>query len=413
MLLPAYVGSSCDETRIGNVAPLQDCLRSLCRTCYVTLPLNLLHASTGKSLHASYLETVGPNCSSSTAPEALADLVDMVSESHEVKEIVWSPIHAYARTTSAGVIKDFEEELIQWKDIHVDLIPELDTDSALDALLIYRWSQFAMPPPPYASTTRNTSLAAAHYNFYRGRIKWALMLLEDDVPRNKLIAEFYFYEALRHAACHAAFLTTTDCEEKSYIPCEALKCGLLPVLHVIGLCSPQPSWLEWIKGLSDQIIQEGVLKGHTFATNLDCLHRFEMYRLGSDYSAMLRQYPEPTERIICQLIPETDGRHFTSFFAAPSATYDSRHTDLCAYRVIGSARWKCGFDEGPCTPVFNMYDEDKTNLKSFSIEWLYSTQPVLDWLSWSQEKEFHMERALQDHISGTRLLLAAENAIAN
>lgn len=396
-----------------DVAPLQDCLRSLGQTCYVTLPLKLLHADTEQYSHASYLETVGTDCSSSTALAALTSLVDMISENHKIKEIVWSPIYAYARSISARVIKDFEEKLIQWKENHLDLIPELDTDSALDALLVYRWSQFAMPPPPYTSTTRNKSLAAAHYNFYRARIKWALILLEDDVLRNKPTADFYFYEALRHAASHAAFLNATDRDQEIYIPCEALTFGLLPVLHIVGLCSPQPPWLEWIKDLSYQIIQEGVLKGHTFATNLDCLHRFEMYRSGGDYSAMLKQYPEATERIICQLIPETDGRHFTSFFAAPSATYDSRHTGLGAYQVIGIARWKCGFEEGPCTPVLNMYDEDTANLESFSTEWLYSTQPALDWLSWSQDKEFHMERALQDHISGTRLLLAADNAIEN
>jgi hypothetical protein len=52
-------------------------------------------------------------------------------------------------------------------------------------------------------------------------------------------------------------------------------------------------------------------------------------------------------------------------------------------------------------------------LESFSMDWLYNTQPALDWLSWSQEKEFDMKRALEDHISGTRLLLAANTIIAD
>lgn len=413
-LLPAYMDSDGDErSRNRDLAPLRDCLRSLGQTCYVTLPLKLIHAITEKNLDAFYPETVDPECSSSTVLAALHNLVDLISESHEIKELVWSPIAAYARTTSAQVMNDFEQKLIEWRDNHLGLIPELDTDSALNVLLVYKWSQFAMPPQPYTSTTRNKSLVAAHYNFYRARIKWALILLGDDELRNKPTAEFYFYEALRHAASHEAFLTATDRDEDTYIPCEALKVGLLPVLHITGLCSPQPLWLEWIKDLSDQIIQEGVLKGHTFATNLDCLHRFETHRSGSDYPAMLDQYPEPAERIICQLIPEMDGRHFTSFFAIPVAAYDPRCTGLDSYRVIGDARWRCGYGEGPCTPVFNMYDDDSANLRSFSTDWLYSTQPALDWLLWSQEKEFHMERALHDHISGTRLLLAADNAIAN
>lgn len=390
---------------------MRDCLRSLGQTCYVTLPLKLIHVTTEQHLDAFYVDPPDPDRDSSTALAALQSLVGMISESHEIKELIWSPLAAYARTISAQTINNFEQKLIKWRSNHLDLIPELDTDSALNTLLVYRWSQFAMPPPSYTSTTRHKSLAAAHYNFYRARLKWALVLLEDDVPQNKPSSEFYFYEALRHAASHAAFLTAKNCDENLYIPCEALKVGLLPVLHITGLCSPQPLWLEWIKNLCDQIIQEGVLKGHTFATNLDCLHKFEMNRSRGSYLATIDQYPEPAERVICQLIPETDGRHFRSFFAMPSGTHDPRHAGLGAYRVIGDARWKCSYGEGPCTPIFNIYDQN-ANLESFSTEWLYATQPAMDWLVWSQEKEFHMDRALQDHISGTRLLLAADDAVA-
>jgi hypothetical protein len=373
----------------------------------------MINITTGRHLDDSHFERRGPERNSSPPLAALESLVNMISQSCEIKELVWSPTAAYARTLSARVLNDFEQRLIHWRNNHLDLIPELDTDSALHALLVYGWSQFAMPPPPYAAITRNKSLAAAHYNFYRARIRWALILLEDDVLRNKPTADFYFYEALRHAASHATFLTAAENDEDIYIPCEALKIGLLPILHIIGLCSPQPLWLEWNKDLCDQIVQEGVLKGHTFATSLDCLHRFEMHRSGEEYRATADRYPEPAERIICQLIPETDGRHFTSFFAAPSAAHDPYHAGLGAYRVIGNARWRCGYGEGPCTPIITMYGSDDTHLESFSKEWLYSTQPVLEWLSWSQEKEFCIERALQDHISGTRLLLAADGGITN
>lgn len=413
-LLPVNIGLGDDDSlRNRDLAPLRDCLRSLGQTCYVTLPLKLIHATTEQHLDAFYLKTAERRCSSSTALTALHSLVDLVSEDPGVKELVWSPIAPYARNTMAQVVYDFEQRLVQWKNYHLHLIPELDSDSALNALLVYKWSKFAMPPPPYTSTTRSKSLAAAHYNFYRARIKWALILLGDDEQQNKSTADFYFYEALRHAASQVSFLTAGDGGEDTYIPCEALKVGLLPVLHITGLCSPQPLWLEWIKDLSDQIVQEGVLKGHTFATNLECLHAFEIHRHGDDYPSKLEQYPEPADRIICQLIPETDGRHFTSFFAAPSAVFDPRHNGLGAYRIIGDARWRCGYGEGPCTPILNMYDDDSASSEPFSTDWLYSTQPALKWLSWSQEKEFHMERALQDHISGTRLLLAGDDAIAN
>jgi hypothetical protein len=405
---------SCDgDDRPQNLylESLRDCLRSLGQTCYVALPLKPIHATTEQNSSAFHLETRAHHRSLPTALEALYDLVDLLNENHEVKELVWSPIAAYARNTSAQTLIDFEQKLISWRDNHLNLLPMLDTDTALNALLVYKWSQFAIPPPPYTSTTRHRSLAAAHYNFYKARIRWALALLEVDEVQNKPTAEFYFYEALRHAASHMAVSTTTDHDEDIYVPCEALKVGVLPLLHITGLCSPQPLWLEHIKDMCDQIPQEGVIKGHTFATTLECLHKFELQRSGREELAILERYPEPAERVICQLVPETDGRHFTCFFAAPTTGSDARQSNLDGYRVIGHARWRCGYGEGPCTPVLDIYDDNGSS-ESFSTAWLYSTPPVLDWLSWSQKKEFKMTRALEDHISGTRLLLAANAMIA-
>lgn len=403
--------NSDENSRKRILEPLRDCLRFLSQTCYITLPLQLIHASTEQDLSAFSLDTGDHEHSAPTASGALYNLVDLLVEDFEMKEVVWSPIAPYARNTSVEELADFERKLVSWKNACVKFLPDLDTDSALDTLLVYKWSQFAIPPPPYTSTTRHKTLAAAHYNFYRARVKWALILLGHDVLQNKLIAEFYFYEALRHATSHMTVRSATDHDEDTYIPCEALKIGLLPILHIIGLCSPDPLWLEFIKDVSDQITQEGVIKGHTFATNLGCLHKFEMYRLGSEVSTTLERYPEPAERVICQLVPETDGRHFTSFFAAPVAGNKPQTSSLDTYRVIGHARWRCDYGEGPCTPIFTMYDSAK--MESFSTDWLFKMQPVLDWLSWSREKEFDLKRALEDHISGTRLLLAAKTIVAD
>src|SRR5690242_5095783 len=195
---------SVEGSRNRILSPLRECLQSLSQTCYVTLPLRMIHVTSEQHFDHDEFENLEPESSPSTPLTALQSLVDMISEKSEIEDLVWSPTAAYARAISTSAMNDFERKLIDWKDKHLELIPELDTESALDALLVYRWSQFAIPPPPYTATTRMKSLAAAHYNFYRGRIRWALILLEDDVLRNKPTAEFFFYEALRHAASHAA-----------------------------------------------------------------------------------------------------------------------------------------------------------------------------------------------------------------
>lgn len=391
---------------------LRECLRSLSQTCYVALPLSRLHDITGRHMIHSSQSRSEENRDTCTVHSALRSLVDMISEDQQIKQLVWSPIAPYARDVPANIIRHVEKRLKDWKDCYLCLMPELDTDSALSTLLLYKWQRFAIPPPAYSSTTYHTSLTAAHYNFYVARMKWALLLLEENTEQSQLKADFYFYEALRHAASlvsrHDAGVETDD----AYIPGEALNVGILPLLHITGLCSPQPSWLAWIQDLCNRIKREGVLKGHTFATNLSCFHIHESRRHG-DPAEIRDQFLSPAKRVICQLIPEMDGRHYTSFFAAPASDVDPQREGLGAYRVIGSGRWRCNHDEGPCTPEVEVFDEGSVTLESFSTDWLYNTQNVLDWLSWSQEKEFRMDRALQDHISGTLLLTAVDEATSS
>ncbi|CAI6226093.1 unnamed protein product [Periconia digitata] len=386
--------------------PLQDCFRCLGQTCYVALPLNRIHIIIEQYMATSQPGHREQDYRAFTVGEALQRLVGIISEDQQVKQLVWSPIATYARDTPIDAIRNVERKLREWKDCHLHLIPELDTDTALNTLLVYKWQSTPMPPPPYTITTRHSSVAAVHFNFYVARMKFALSSLGEDPENNQSTANFYFYEALRHAASHISRFSVASGIEDPYIPCESLNIGVLSVLHIIGLCSPQPSWLEWIKNSCDMIKQEGVIKGHTFATNLACLHAFEESRHGASLSIADR-YPTPAERIICQLVPETDGRHFISYFAAPAGNLGTHHEGLSTYHVIGHARWACGGDESPCTPFIKMYGEEDVLLAPFSTDWLYSTQAVRDWTLWSQEKEFRMNRALQDHISGTRLLLAA------
>lgn len=371
------------------------------------LPLRQLHNTDIRQpgLSPPTLNKGQPNAS--IAYVALQSLSDLVCSDRQIESLIWSPLAPHARDTPTTIIHDFEAKLRGWKARHLHLVPDLHSEPALDYLLIYKWEKFPFPPPIYKSTDCNMSLTAAYYNFFMARLKWALLLLGDDVSQNQISADFYFYEALRFSATRALHASMQDQSADAYIPCEALNFGLLSILHITALCSPQRVWLDWIKELSEQIVQEGVLKGHTYTTNMDCLHIFEACKHGVSRTT-LEQYPPPAERIICQLIPETDGRHFTSYFAAPGQGMDPQNDGLGAYQVIGHARWKCHFGERPCTPEIELYEEGQAGLNTFSLEWLQSKQPALEWISWSQEVEFHMDRALEDHISGTRLLLAVD-----
>ncbi|KAJ5611036.1 hypothetical protein N7510_007755 [Penicillium lagena] len=388
-----------NDMRRRELAPLEACLRSIGQTCRVALPFpRMLEVFPERT--ASLMRST--ESTSAMDWPMLQGLINLVCAESDIEELVWSPLAAYSRRISSAVIYRFQEKLLKWRNHHSSLLPELDSsDSALEALLTYKWEKFSIPPSKYSSISPQGCLVAAHYSFYTARMKWALHLLDEDKEINQISANFYFYETMRFAATHASGSIEINDTQYSYSPREALKIGFLPLLHIIGLCSPEVSWLRWIIDLCEHIEQEGVLKGHTFAANLRCLQTFEMYTQ-KDTSAILQRLPDPENRVICQLIPETDGRHYTSYFAGRKL--DSNHSidGLAAYQILGHARWRCYFGEHPCNPEIEFYDENHT--ETLSKDSLLSKQAAVEWLVWSTDAEFNMDRAIRDHINGTRLV---------
>jgi hypothetical protein len=386
----------------NELVPLEACLRLLGQTCRVAVPFPRLSVVSTWPIAPPQTKLNAQSLPLMTVA-VLQGLIDLVHADADIEQLVWSPLAAHTRRIPAAVVYGFQEKLCQWKSKRNHLLPELDSESTLENLIQYKWEKFPIPPPGYSTVTPRACLTAAHYSFYMARMKWALCLLGEDTTRNEVSANFYFYEAMRFATTHASGTIKVRDLEDSYVPCEAVKAGFLPLLHITGLCSPRPSWLRWIQTLCEHIEQEGVLKGHTFSTNLGCLHTFEMYNEG-DSPAMIERYSNPANRVICQLIPETDGRHYISYFARPMLESNPGSDGLAAYQPLGQARWRCYFGEHPCNAEIQIYDEDRIGMEPFSTNWLLTKLAAVDWMTWSTYAEFNLDHALRNHINGTRLL---------
>jgi hypothetical protein len=332
---------------------------------------------------------------------ALQRLLTLTYKSANMEQLIWDPVAAHNRRVCAEEIYGFQEELLDWAIYHAQLLPDLNVVTDINGPLENDWQIYLLPPQECRTNSLHARLAAAHYNFYMGRMKWALCVLDRDAENNELSAYFHFYQAMRF---------TTQVEEPvdntKYCPPEGLKIGFLPLLHIIGLCCPQPSWLQWIQSTCGLLQQEGIFKGHTFSTNLDCFHVFELYGK-SNLPTTLAKYPAPASRTVSQLIPEPDGRHYVSYFARPKLINGPTSDEPDALSPLGHARWKCNLGEHPCSPDLHMYGE-KTPVSEFS-EWLSSKPVAIAWREWATHSEFTMERALQDHINGARLLPAPED----
>jgi hypothetical protein len=387
-------------------APLDNCLQSLSQICRMALP-SLVPSIFPSGLLSQNRPTPPVYMSAALAGAPLQELLTMTHTNEDIEQLIWNPVAAYDLRVSAEDIHGFQERLLDWETRHRNLLADLNVVSGTDGSLGSDWQTFPLPPIACPGVSLHAKLAAAHYNFYMARMKWALCVLNESPKENEMSAYLHSYQAMR--------CTVTQSEQQlddatnlgdTYCVPEGLKVGFLPLLHMIGLCCPQPSWLHWIRNTCGLLQQEGIFKGHTFSTNLDCFHAFDLHSRRTSQS-ISDNFPPPASRVMCQLIPEPDGRHYVSYFARfrfddnPVAVRPKR------YSILGHARWRCYQGEHPCNPDLHMYGEEIC-VDDWS-GWLASRPAAVAWRKWAIHTEFDMEHALRDHINGARLLSSSED----
>lgn len=385
-----------DDSNPGKpeLAPLVSCLQSLERTCRTALYLPPGPLSLTRYGSRSY------SIPSDESQAALQTLLDLVSADSQLEQLIWNPVTAYRQRVTAGMIHSFQETLLSWLHQYSSAFPDFDPGHDFDDEG-HDQEEYSLPPQAYLTSSSSASIAAAHYSFYMARMKWALCILGEHPKRNEKIANHYFFEALQFAAIFSGATPDVAASGDTYLPCEALKAGFLPLLHMIGLCCPRPSWLHWIKDYCGLLLQEGVFKGHTFSVNLECFHLFGQLSMKG---VTLEQYSAPASRIVCQLIPESDGRHYTSYFARPTIEVNPDLDGLDGFSPLGHARWRCNFGEHPCSPDIHIYGEE--SLGDRNVNWSSKSPVALAWHDWSKYTDFSMECSLRNHINGSRLVLS-------
>lgn len=374
---------------------VEECLRSLNRLCRVAVPFPRMVAP-GQGFENSVESLYSTETLDATTP--FDRLLNLVHGSPDVEDLIWSPLMAHRRQLSVPKIVQLQKELQDWSENNHYILAGFNSHSALENPAQCEWNQLPFPPPAHSSTRGLPCLTAAHYNFYMARTMWALCLAGKDTRKNERAAYLYFYEAMRLAATQTNDKVEPRNMHDSYIPREAIKAGYLPLLHTMGQCCPGLSWLRWIIILCEKLEQEGPLKGRAFAVNLECLRTFEVHNTASLPEAM-RQFPEPSKRVVCQLIPEPDGCHYTSFFVRPRS--QQGHP---VYQTLGHARWRGSSDWQLCSPDIKFYNDEMLPIEKLSEEWLLNQKVSIDWLARSPSVGFDLDLALRDHINGSRLL---------
>lgn len=385
--------------------PLNDCLQSLSHKCRMAL-LSLAPSVLPSALLSHNRPTPPVYMPAELTDAVLQELLTMTRTNEDMEQLIWNPIAAYELRVSAVDILGFQKQLLNWETRHRNLLPDLDMVAGTNGPLGADWQTYPLPPRVCPAVLLHAKLAAAHYNFYMARMEWALCILNESPEDNEMSAYFHFYQAMRCTVRQSEEQNNDANLRDTYCAPERLKVGFLPLLHIIGQCCPQPSWSHWIRNTCGLLQQEGIFKGHTFSTNLDCFRAFDMHSRRNSHSTPDR-YPAPASRVICQLIPEPDGRHYVSYFARFKFDESPISIRPKRYSILGHARWRCYQGEHPCNPDLHMYGEEIC--VTDWLEWLSGRPAAVAWREWATHTDFDMKQALQDHINGARLLSSTED----
>ncbi|PTB69605.1 hypothetical protein BBK36DRAFT_1111079 [Trichoderma citrinoviride] len=399
-----YVRSYPPHCTNPTMEALETALQTLSWTCYMAVPLpGMLLTDNGEGYRSSMIDDEKP-----LSLRFLETLVD-----YGIHSEIWST--APTQQEPSALLKNvyrFQKELRQWLEYHVEDYPYLETDTtALANLEADGECHYPIPPSPFLALSSELCFTGALYNFIMARVSWTLCLYDKSQDAKKLESEayMYFYQAMRFAATYAMntskTLPNTTYSTNTFVTSEELDRSFLPMLYIIGQCSPRPSWLRWIAQLMKQIGEQGLFNGFVLSASLQVFHKMEQSHnlLSTDG---IERYPSPALRIISTLIPETNAQGFVCFYAKPSRFNSGwANRDVPLYYPVAQARFSTELDDDNAAKrEIEMYDEQRSMEEQFTSGWILGRPVASGWKSRFGEVGFDLDHVLHDHINGGRLL---------
>lgn len=386
--------------------PTLDCLnialQNLSWMCFMALPLQNKMPSTRQALTVS--EEV-----SRTPTSLRQNLLNILAESG-LEDLIWNIVPRYSKSMALAKIHWLQQKLRAWRNANKSILPPLASDMAEPNEVNLQEDPFLIPPPLYPTTTPYDT-STALYGFLYGRTFWLLSILEDgvDTETHKRLAYLHFYETLRFAAtdvaCKAIPPSNRTANCPSPLPCEDLENGILSMLHIIGQCSPEPSWLLWIIQFMKHSGRQGLYNGLVYAASLETWHSFEA-KNSVFQDDLLVQYPEPPSRTISVLIPDANGTDFITYYAKPAGIDELLiSNDGLMYYLLGDTHLSRRLPDNHIEQSVHIYHEQYLEMELFTPDWLQSQAICLNWQHRSLQVEFDLNRILQDHINGGQFLI--------
>ncbi|KAL3490558.1 hypothetical protein BJX62DRAFT_238015 [Aspergillus germanicus] len=275
-------------------------------------------------------------------------LLDIVAAEEEIQDFIWNPLGAYLSPSSTERTSLFVERMSQWRAMN---------------------NEYTLPPRPLSDIPQNTCLALALYTFYNARLFWAFGLSDPSNSSHELNSYFYLYQHLRLVA------TSMQMQQPQQLPCESIKISYTPMLYVAGHSCPNANWSYWIIRTLRKMTSHGLFNSNAFATNLDILLTLEK-----------------------SVAVTTGSRGYIAYYAGPEPSEDGEESTR--HYPLGVASWSSGMSSSEVE--LDLFDI--AHGQTFDLDWLKGQRAMKDWLTWAGSPGFSLDKALADHINGTRFL---------
>jgi hypothetical protein len=320
-------------------------------------------------------------------------LLDMAAADEEIRDLIWNPLGAYLSPSSTERTSFFLERLSQWRAMNSMAFSSYIECLSPPTNLTYKTiDEYNLPPLPLSDISQDTCLALALYTFYNARLFWAHGLFNPSNSSPELNSYFYLYQHLRLVA------TSMQIQQPQQLPCESIKISHTPMLYVAGHSCPNANWSHWIIRTLRKMNSHGLFDSNAFPMCLDILLTLEKSVALTTGSRYTQQYPRPCQRVISAFFPQPSGGGYTAYYAGPEPSEDGEESTR--HYPLGVASWSSGMSSSEVE--LDLFDI--AHGQTFDIDWLKEQRAVKNWLTWAGSPGFSLDRALADHINGTRFL---------
>ncbi|KAL6694417.1 hypothetical protein J3F84DRAFT_395484 [Trichoderma pleuroticola] len=372
-----YKGSVSHPQTIG--VPALDCLdtalQGLSWTRFMAVPFPNKILSTRQAL------TCDEACPTPSSPRQ--HLLNLLAESG-LEDLIWNLVPRYSKSMALTNLHWLKQKLRAWRNSNKSILLHLASDTADPGEETPEMHSFTIPPLLHKTTTPYDA-SAILCSFLFGRTFWLLSILEGgkNTETYRHLAYLHFYETMQFAATKWEFKTALPSRNGSQNPaslsCEDVENSTLPMLYIVGQCSPQPSWLLWIAQLMKHVGRQGLYNGLVYAASLETWHSFEVSNslLMQD---SLERYPDPALRTISVLIPDTVGSYFVTYYAKPAGIDGLlMSNDGLMYYLLGHTHISHRPADGQIEQDTHIYHQQGLGMELFTPDWLQSRAICLDW----------------------------------